>query len=586
MQEVVASRVRMQEVELRAVRLRGFLILATILLLGYWFVLVFSLTGAGIIVKSLALLSLAFCWYLLEHLPHSSSASWIFSFCTLGVVASAGMLDGQLFSGALFLLPVPVTAAAFLLGRRGVLAIGLLALGVVFLSWWAYHDLPIPKLYPDRFGDRIVFRTAVLGMLSGMAVIATRIAHRSQAKIKAKSQAVLVAKEEAEDAKRTKQVFLANMSHEIRTPLHGILGLSAQLERAGRAPQEASAIATMRESAEQLLKLLNDVLDLSKLEAGKVELRADAFCLNDLLSSLAQTYAPKIEQGAGRWSFEPLAEKVWLRGDQGRLLQVLDNLLDNAVEHGKARHISLACKAQRCDALHYDLVFEIEDDGQGIEPGLLARLQQRFGPGERPDETSLGDDDTLGLGFVLCDYLIRMMRGTITLRSDPGLGTHFGVTVRMPSAQAQARSQETQVRLAGLRVLVVDDSQINQRIAKSHLRKLDIRTDLVSSGPEAIERCKRKRFDLIMLDLRMEALDGVETAKALRQIKGYETVPMIASTADMDEDWERRCRDVGINEYLIKPFHPDSLRACLSKSMSHLAGATPVVGQHEHSSGF
>lgn len=585
--ELVASRVRMQEVELRAVRLRGFLILATLLLVGYWLVLVFSLTGAGLIVKSLALLSLAFCWYLLEHLPHSSLSSWIFSLSSLGVVASAGMLDGQVFSGALFLLPVPVTASAFLLGRRGVLVIGSLAICVVLSSWWAYHHVPIPKLYPDHFTDRFIFRAAVLGMLSGMAVIATRIAQRSQARIKAKSEVLLAAKTEAEDAKRTKQVFLANMSHEIRTPLHGILGLSAQLERPGRPPRDASAIATMRESAEQLLKLLNDVLDLSKLEAGKVQLQKENFCLNDLLSSLAQTYAPKVEQGAGRWSFKPLAEEVWLFGDRGKLFQVLDNLLDNALEHGKARHVGLGCKAQRVDEDHLEIVFEIEDDGQGLEPALLERLQRRFDPTRIDVEASVGDDETLGLGFVLCDYLLRMMNGSMVLRSALGQGSCFRVKLKLLRGEAQARGQETQVNLAGLKVLVVDDGQINQRIAKTHLTKMEIRTELASSGAEAIEKCKRKTFDLVMLDLRMPGLDGVETAKALRKIRGYATVPMIASTADMDETWERRCKDVGINEYLIKPFHPDSLRACLSKSLIPRGSAhAPVVGHHKHSSGF
>lgn len=582
MQDVVASRVHMQEVELRAGRLRSFLILATVLLVAYWLVLVCSWTGAGIIVKSIALLSLALCWYLLEHLPHSSLASWVFSLCTLGVVAFSGMLDGQLFAGALFLLPVPTTAAAFLLGRRGTIVIGALSILVVLFSWWAHLHMPIYKLYPDRFQDRFMFRAAVLGMLSGMALIATRSAHRSQAKIKAKSQEVFAAKREAEDAKQTKQAFLANMSHEIRTPLHGILGLSAQLERPGRAPQEASSIATLRESAEQLLKLLNDVLDLSKLEAGKVQLRQDKFCLNDLLSGIAQTYAPKIEQGARRWSFEPLAQEVWLCGDRGRMLQVLDNLLDNAVEHAHAQHIGLRCRVQSLESSQVELEFEIQDDGRGLEPALLQRLQERFSPQERLDETAVADDETLGLGFVLCDYLVRMMQGSIALRSDPDTGTQFCVRVKMERAQSQTRSDSSQVRLAGLQVLVVDDSLINQRIAKMHLDRLGLVTQLVSSGSEAIEKCKGRQFDLVMLDLRMEGLDGVETAKSLRRIKGYETVPMIASTADIDEEWERRCKDVGINEYLIKPFHPDSLRACLCKSIV----SPPVVGHDKNSASF
>lgn len=567
MQEVVASRVKMQEVELRSSRLRSFLVLATILLVVYWLVLILSWTGVGIIVKSLALLSLALCWYLLDHLPYSSLSSWLFSFCSLGVVASSGMLDGQLYGGALFLLPVPTTAAAFLLGRKGVVVVGGLSILVVFASWWAFHHMPIPKLYPDSYGDRIVFRVAVLGMLSGMSFIATRSANESQDKIKAKSQAVLAAKHEAEDAKRTKQVFLANMSHEIRTPLHGILGLSAQLERPGRCPKDASAITTMRESAQELLKLLNDVLDLSKLEAGKVKLRQDAFCLNDLLSSLAQSYAPKIEQGAGRWEFVPLSQDVWLSGDRTRLHQVLDNLLDNAVEHAKAQRVSLECDVQQISATETEIDLIVEDDGAGIEPELLERLQKRFSSKVALDQASGIDDEKLGLGFLLCDYLLRMMGGTIVLRSEPGAGTRFHVSVKMARAQAQIRKSEAQVHLAGRKVLVVDDSLINQRIAKTHLRKLDITVDLASSGSEAIVKCRRKRYDLVMLDLRMAGLDGVETAKALRTIEGYDTVPMVASTADIDEEWERRCKDVGINEYLIKPFHPDSLRACLSKSI-------------------
>lgn len=564
--EALLSRVKMQEVELRAVRLRSILRICTIVLIVYWAMSIGWWAGIGILINSAALLGLAMVWYLLEIMPHSRVASVSFIALALGVVAGSSLIDGQLYAGALFMLPIPTVAAAFLLGPRASVVVALTCVPVIFLNWWMGRVYPMAKLYPDELPDRLILRISLLVMIGGIALAASRAASSSLIKIRARRRDIALAKTQAEDAHRTKQAFLANMSHEIRTPLHGILGLTAQLERPGHAAQDAASIATMRGCAQELLGLLNDVLDLSKFDAGKIQLCEASFELRGRLEELTARCQGKALAQEKSWVTQLPDTPLWLLGDERRLCQAIGYLLDHAMQQDGVHGVALRCSLVKQDQAAVSLSIEVQAEGASLDAQQQSKLRARLSGGEY----ELHHDEVLGLGLVLCGRWLRLMGGQVEIASEPGMGTTFaGTTFRvqldLPRGVEQLDAQEVELR--GRRVLVVDDSQINQRIAKLHLSKLGVNTDLASSGEEAVERCTQESYDLVMLDLRMPGLDGVQTAKALRELPGYAEVALIASTAEMDEDWARRCREVGMQEYLLKPFHPDALSASLKKCL-------------------
>lgn len=561
---LIAARVAMQETELRSARLDLFLKISSVVLSVYWIHSVANWLGVMIIANSLALLSIAWAFYLQKLMPLSRSASFVFLFSSLALVSFTSLLDGQLYAGALYILPIPTMAAAFLLGKAWSVSFAALSLGVIAFNSWMIKAYPIVSIFPETTLDQVLFRLAMLGMLSGLAISSARMVGRTLESIRQRKLETQEATLAAQDAEKTKQAFLANMSHEIRTPLHGIIGLTAQLERPGREPKNAAAIATMRDCAQELLGLLNDVLDLSKVEAGKARLRNQAFCVGDLVERLAQTYAPKVEQKGLRWALSASDEELWLSGDEARLGQILTNLLDNALQHSHTGSVHLNVRDVALDQGRVRLELSVQDQGAGISKEYLKTLQTRFAsPTPIVQEPTQGE--SLGLGLVLCDRLVRLMNGRLSIESQVGQGTCVSLFVPLDRAPAQRRTRLDETTLAGLRILVVDDSQINQRVAKLHLSHLQIGADLASDAKSAIEMCKTTQYDLVMLDLRMPEIDGVQAAARIREIEGYARLPMVASTAAMDEEWERRCKDVGIHQYLIKPFHPDSLRACLFK---------------------
>lgn len=567
LQATVRARVLDREAELRAARLGKFVRITVPAMTSYWALSIIHWIGFGIIVNSLALAGLAWSMHALERDKHSSLGAKIFLLTALGVLAASAFIDGQLKADSLFILPLPVVSAAFLMGRKWAygMAIGCV---LVLLSMWGFSAiLPLPKLYPGSLHDRLLWRICMIAIFSGIAIVTTRSARDQANKVRERAQTLKKAREGAEVAGRTKQAFLANMSHEIRTPLNGILGLAAQLDRPGHAPQDAACIQTMRSCANELLRVLNDVLDLSKLQAGQLRLRPESFSLEKLLRSLSQDYAPQVQRKGLQWAVRYPEQSIFLHGDYGRIRQVLDNFLENALKFSEQGTISLTCELQSTDrdfAL-LPLTFIVQDQGQGLNQEELAQLRRRISG--QPMESD-AQDENLGLGLVLCQGLVEMMGGSFAIESEEGLGTRVSLRVELPRVEGVKEACADAVDFRNRRVLVVDDSAINRKIAKLHLEGLGIVVQLADSGEAAIACCQEQSFDLVMMDLRMPGIDGVETVRRMRFVRGVETLPIVALTAEMDEHWERRCKDVGMNDYLIKPFHPDALRACLQKNLA------------------
>ena len=370
---------------------------------------------------------------------------------------------------------------------------------------------------------------------------------------------LIKAKEGAESANRAKSEFLANMSHEIRTPLNGILGM-LQLMQTTRIDQEQQdyVVAAMKAS-KRLAQLLSDILDLSRVEAGKMEIAMEDFDLHDVMDSVAQLFAPAANEKGLR--FRVHANPVippCLKGDTVRLQQILGNLVDNAIKFTSKGHVEVEVQPLPGRNSHeYRVLFSVVDSGIGIPDDKLAMLFQPF------SQVSEGYTRTFqgaGLGLSICRRLVTLMGGKISVESEHGVGTtvHFCI----PFERADRREEDAipgrvrEVHPEKLRILVAEDDLVNRLMTKRLMEKFGHVVVEVEDGREALEALRQGEFDLVLMDVQMPVMDGVE---ATRRIRSGETgadkadIPIIALTAYAMAGDKQRFMDAGMDGYLPKP---------------------------------
>ena len=352
----------------------------------------------------------------------------------------------------------------------------------------------------------------------------------------------------AQEATEAKSAFLAAVSHEIRTPMNGVLGMLDLLLSGDLQDAQRDRARVAQRSAQTLLTLLDDVLDLSKGEAGQVVLSQRPFdavgVVTDVTSALSSLATVRGTTLVGRTDGQvpPL-----LLGDAGRLRQVLVNLVGNALKFTVVGGVTVA---SRWDG---ELVLEVTDTGEGIaaeELGTLFRAYAQGAAGRRHGGT--------GLGLVICKEIVELMGGTITVTSEPGVGTTFTVRVPLPPAAPAARAD-----LGGLRVLVVDDGDVNRLVAVGLLEVLGATADAVGSGPEAVQRLRQQTYDVVLLDHVMPGMDGPSTARAITALPG--SAPrLLGLTGTTEPVAVAQCRAAGMECVLPKPLRPEDLLAALS----------------------
>ena len=396
---------------------------------------------------------------------------------------------------------------------------------------------------------------------------------RAKARIEGELRRTEVAREAAEAASQVKSQFLANMSHEIRTPLNGVLGMVQAMERQDASPSQRERLRIIRESGETLLQILNDVLDFSKIEAGKLELRLEAFDLGELAWRTCAMFADTAGAKGLQLTCEvgPEAEGMW-EGDPPRLRQMLMNLLSNAVKFTEKGKITVAVTASS-----KGVRVTVRDTGAGIDPEHLPRLFHKF---SQADESVTRRFGGTGLGLAICRELATLMGGDVAVRSVVGKGSEFALRLPLkrleaaPSVKLEApaaRAPDIAVREAALRVLAAEDNPINQKVLAAFLEPLGVELTLVSSGREAIEAWRTGAWDVILMDIQMPDMSGVEATcfiRAAELAEGRARTPIVAVSANAMQHQTEQYRAVGMDVHVAKPIQAAALYAALEEALA------------------
>jgi CheY-like chemotaxis protein len=387
---------------------------------------------------------------------------------------------------------------------------------------------------------------------------------------KASERELLATREAALAAARAKSTFLATMSHEIRTPLFGIQGTAALLAESALDEDQCELVGTLRRSAEALLGIINDVLDYSKVEAGKMTLDPRPFEVRPVLEGALDIVRPLArEKGLSLLAEVGHGVPAELTGDDGRIRQVLLNLLTNAVKFTQAGTVTLrVCCEPEPGSDRYHLTAAVEDTGIGVAPNDLARLFTEF---SQVDGTPTRRFMGTGLGLAISRRLAERMGGTVTATSVPGRGSVF--TARFLLAAVGPRSSSVLPGLPSfapatrkLRVLVAEDNAVNQMLVRRHLEKHGHEVVVVGNGHGAVARAEEGGIDVVLMDCHMPELDGYEATRRIRALGGSRAaVPILALTASVLEEDRRACADAGMDGFLTKPISARELAAAMSK---------------------
>ncbi len=392
--------------------------------------------------------------------------------------------------------------------------------------------------------------------------------HHLETLVQDRTVALSVAKEAAEAANRAKTTFLANMSHELRTPLNGIMGMADLAKRRATDPRQIDQLQHVARSSKHLLGIINDILDVSRIESNKLSLEEKDFRLAEVTDNVLSLFEPRAtEKGLGFFVDLPgdLADRRLL-GDPVRLGQVLINLAGNAVKFTEAGSVTVRAGVERETSTDLVLRFEVADSGIGISDTDRQRLFSAF---EQADGSLTRRYGGTGLGLAISKGLVQMMGGSIGVDSQPGRGSTFWFTARVGKAAesapkvepAPASDAERQLgaRFRGTRVLLAEDEPVNQEVARELLEDAGLRIDVADDGAAAVEMAGRTEYALILMDMQMPHLNGLDATRAIRAMAGRERTPIIAMTANAFAEDRQRCLAAGMNDFIVKPVQPERL---------------------------
>lgn len=383
------------------------------------------------------------------------------------------------------------------------------------------------------------------------------------------------AKQDAEQAARSKEDFLATMSHEIRTPLNAIIGISHILMMENPKPEQLEQIKLLRFSGENLLSLINDILDISKINSGKIVLSLGRFDLRYIIENIRNTLAFKAKENLVDISVYYDTElPTMFVGDVTRITQIMNNLVSNAIKFTNQGIVRISVDMLSSDEEKSRFKISVIDNGIGIDP---ANHQKIFNSFEQAEEGTTRRFGGTGLGLFITKKLIELMGSSIQLESAPGKGSTFYFELELPNASNDHQDSNNDLRLSAierlnLNVLVAEDNLANQLIVIKYLNTAKITHDVVSDGQQALKLIESEEYDMVFMDLQMPVMDGYVATREIRKKRGeyFQKVPIIALTADAFVDIQDQTRTIGMSDFLSKPFRPSSLYDIIRRNVGQV----------------